>query len=135
MDVTVAFADEAFSLALGKQWLEALEAAFGPGLQRVELQQIGFVAEERTDLFEVLPYRRHHAVRGAGVVLARDFWCAEVEAGDLLGHFVDMGRGQFAVGLQGAEQPVLRELAHLQYVLDGRAVAAQLRRLDAAGDR
>ena len=31
-----------------------------------------------------------------------------VEQGDLLGHFVDMGGIEFAVGLQGAQQLALR---------------------------
>ncbi len=68
-------------------------------------------------------------------MFGRDFWRTEVESGDLLGHFVDVLSGQFTVGLQGAEQAGLRELAHLQHILDHRAVAAQLRRFDAAGHR
>ncbi|MCY1249690.1 hypothetical protein D9M72_632470 [compost metagenome] len=72
-------------------------------MQGVELQQVGFIAEERADLLEVLPYRRHDAVRGAGFVLDRHLGGAEVEAGDLLGHLVDVCGGQFAIGLQGAQ--------------------------------
>ncbi|MNI76873.1 hypothetical protein D3C73_1331280 [compost metagenome] len=45
-----------------------------------------------------------------------------------------MRGGQFAIGLQGAEQAVLRELTHLQYIFDGWAFTAQLRSLGAAGD-
>ena len=135
VDITVAFADETLGLALGEQWLEAFEAAFGPGLQGVQLQQVGLVAEERADLLEVLPHRGHDAVRGPGFVFCRHARCVEVEAGDLLSHLVDVRGGQFAIGLQRAEQTVLRKLAHFQGVLDGRAFAAQLRCFGAAGDR
>ncbi|MNY28219.1 hypothetical protein D3C86_1621800 [compost metagenome] len=118
-----------------QQWLEAFEAALGPGLQSVELLQVSLVAEERQDLFKVLAHGGHHAVRGAGFMLGRDLRCVEVEAGDLRRQLVDVCGSQFAVGLQGAEQPGLGELAHFQYVFDGRAVTAQLRRFGAASHR
>ncbi len=54
---------------------------------------------------------------------------------DLFGHLVDVRAGQLTVGLQGAEQLALRELAHFQRVFDNRAVTAQLRRFGRAGDR
>ena len=43
----------------------------------------------------------------------RDFRCREMEVCNLLGHFIDVRCRQFAIGLQGAEQLALRELAHL----------------------
>lgn len=94
-----------------------------------------FVAEEWRDLFEVLAHRGHYAVRGPRLVFGRDFWRAEVESGDLLGHFINVLGGQLTVGLQGAEQAGLRELTHFQHIFDHRAVASQLRRFDAAGHR
>ena len=58
-----------------------------------------------------------------------------MEAGDLLGHFVDMRSRQFAIGLQGAQQLALWELAHFQNVFQRRAFAAQNRRFSGAGNR
>ena len=135
VNVAVAFAGIAIELALRKQRLEAFEAAFSPGLQSLQLSQVGLVAEEWADLVEVLAYRSHHLFRRAGGVILRDFGGAEVELRNLLGHLIDVRAGQFAVGLQGAEHLALRELAHFQRVLDGRAVATQLRRLGSAGNR
>ncbi|MCY1178814.1 hypothetical protein D9M73_191850 [compost metagenome] len=68
-------------------------------------------------------------------MLHGNFWRRQVEAGDLLGHLVDVRGGQFAVGLQGAEHLPLGELAHLQRVFDRLAFATQLRCFGAAGDR
>ncbi|MNR05377.1 hypothetical protein D3C85_1214070 [compost metagenome] len=99
------------------------------------MQQVGLVAEEWADLLEVLAHGGHDAVRGAGFMVGRYARCIEVEAGNLAGHLVDVRSGQFAVGLQGAEQLALRELAHLQGVIEHRAGATQLWRLDAPGDR
>ncbi|MNL57867.1 hypothetical protein D3C87_1814580 [compost metagenome] len=42
---------------------------------------------------------------------------------------------QFAIGLQGAQQLALRELAHFQDIFDGRAIAANRRGFGAAGNR
>lgn len=58
-----------------------------------------------------------------------------MEPGNLPGHFVDVCGGQFAIGLQRAEQLALRELAHFQGVFDNRAVTRDLRRFGTAGDR
>ncbi|MNK99327.1 hypothetical protein D3C87_1197170 [compost metagenome] len=134
MNVAVAFTDETVGLALGEYRLQAIEAALCPGLQGVELQQVSLVAEEWTDLIEVLAHRCHDAVRGAGFVFARYFRCIEVEPGNLRRHRIDVRGGQFAIGLQGAEQAALWELAHFQQVFDGRAFAAQLRSVDSACD-
>ena len=58
-----------------------------------------------------------------------------MEAGDLLGHFVDMAGIQFAIGLQCAQQLALRELAHFQRVFNGRAFTTECWYVGAAGDR
>ncbi|MNN53326.1 hypothetical protein D3C81_1680710 [compost metagenome] len=63
MDVTVAFAGETVGFARFEQAFQPLEAAACPGLKVIQLQQVGLVAEERTDLLEVLLDRRHHAFR------------------------------------------------------------------------
>src|SRR3546814_3799658 len=93
-----------FGFALSEQRVEAFEAAFGPGLQGLELQQVSLVAEERTNLFEVLPHWRHYAVRGTGGVFGGHCGRGEMETGDLRGHFVDVRRGQFAIGLECADR-------------------------------
>ena len=131
----MAFADKPLGLALLQQWLETGEAGFGPGLKGIELQQVSFVGQERADLLEVLTHRLHDGFRGALVMFQRDMRGVCVEMGNLLGHFVDVRSGQFAIGLQRAQQLALRELAHFQHVLDSRAFAAELRRVGAAGDR
>ncbi|MCY1396535.1 hypothetical protein D9M71_115100 [compost metagenome] len=135
VDVTMALTNETFSLAYFEQAVKALEAVLGPGLQGIELLQVGLVAEERANLLEVLLHRRHDAVRGTQRMLNRDLGSLQVELGDLPGHLVDVLGGQFTVGLQGAEHLVLRELAHFQRVLDRFAFATQLRRFGATGDR
>ncbi|MNE07933.1 hypothetical protein D3C80_1005730 [compost metagenome] len=131
----MAFADEAFLLAPCQQGEQALVAAFGPGFQGFQLLQVGLVVEQGTDLLEVLPDRHHHRFRGAQGVVDGDLRGGQVEAGDLPGQGIDMGGRQFTAGLQGAEQVVLGELAHLQHILECRTFASDLRRLGGAGDR
>ena len=130
----MAFPDKAFSLALFEQWLKPGKARLCPGLQRFELQQVGFVRKERTNLLEVLAYRFHDGFRGSLVVLLRDLRRMGMEVGDLLSHFIDMGSVQFAISLQRAQQLALRELTHFQHVFDSRAFAAQHGSIGSAGD-
>ncbi len=103
VDITVAFADETVGLALAEQRLEALEAGLGPGLQGIELQQVGLVLQEGANLFEVLPDRLHDRFRSALVVFLGYLRGVLVEMRDLLGHLIDVPGAQFAVGLQCAE--------------------------------
>ncbi|MNV61871.1 hypothetical protein D3C71_1543970 [compost metagenome] len=63
MNIAMAFADEAFGLAPGQQRLESFETAFSPGLQGIELLQVGLVREQWADLLEILPDRRHDRLR------------------------------------------------------------------------
>ncbi|MNE61911.1 hypothetical protein D3C80_1571580 [compost metagenome] len=58
----MAFADETFCLALLKQAIQAFEAVLGPGLQGIQLLQVGLVGKERANLLEVLLDRSHDAV-------------------------------------------------------------------------
>lgn len=135
MNVAMAFANRAVGGALLKQGLQTGKAALRPGLQGIDLQQVGLVAEQRADLFEVLPHRRDDGAGVAQRVIGGDPWCVLVEAGNLRGQGVDMGAGQLATGLHGIEQLALGELAHLQGVFQYRATAVELRRRAAAGDR
>ncbi|MCY1425001.1 hypothetical protein D9M71_407790 [compost metagenome] len=135
VDVAVAFADETVRLARLEYRKQALEGGFRPGFQGVQLLQVGLLGEQRTDLLEVLPHRRHAGFRGAQRVFLGDLRRALVEIGDLLGQGVDMRRAQLAAGLDVAEQAGLGELAALQQVFDGRAVAAQHGGFFTAGDR
>ncbi|MOA69282.1 hypothetical protein D3C78_1973860 [compost metagenome] len=59
----MAFTGEPIGLAGREQALEPLEAATCPGLEVVQLLQVGLVGEEWADLFEVLLDRGHHAFR------------------------------------------------------------------------
>ncbi|MNH06508.1 hypothetical protein D3C79_658780 [compost metagenome] len=131
----MALANEAFGFTRFKQAVQALEAILGPGLQGVELLQVGLVGEEWANLLEVLLNRCHDAVRRTQWMLDCDLGSLQVELGNLPGHLVDVLGGQFAVGLQGAEHLILWKLAHFQGVLDCLAVATQLRRFHATGDR
>ncbi len=131
----MALAGETIGLARGEQALEAIEAAAGPGLQVVQLLQVGLVAEEGADLLEVLLDRRHHAFRRAVGLLGGHLGGLQMEFGDLPGQLVDVAGVQFTIGLQGAEHLALGELAHLQGVLDCHALTAELRSFGAAGDR
>ncbi len=135
VDVAVAFADEALRLALLEHRQQAFEAAFRPGFEGIQLLQVGLVLEQRANLLEILPHRRHAGLGGAQRVLQRHLRSVLVEVRDLLGQFVNMLVGQFAAALDCRQQVVLRELAHLQQVFDCLAVAADPRRLFAAGDR
>jgi hypothetical protein len=85
--------------------LQAFEAAFGPGLQGVELQQVGLVAEEWANLFEVLSTGAMTLSGVPSVVFGRDFRRAEVELCSAIWSMC--AGGQFAIGLQGAEHLAL----------------------------
>src|SRR3990167_5531277 len=135
MNIAMAFTDEAFGLASGQQWLEPGETAFSPGLQGIELLQVGLVREQWTDLLEILPDWRHDRLRRAQLMGQGHLRRVEMELGDLFGQGVDMRFAQLAACLHFGEQLILRKLAHFQGVLDDRAITAQLRGFGATADR
>ena len=134
MDVAVAFADETVGLARGQQRMEALVGALCPVFEGIQLGQIGRLGEQRADLVEVLLHRRHHRFGGAQGMLDRHARRLQVEARDQVGQGVDVLAAQFATGLQFRQQLALRELAHLQGVLDDRGVVTEAWGLFAAAD-
>ncbi len=133
--VAMAFANEALLAALFEQWAQARDAGFGPVFESVQLAQVFRLAEQRAYLFEVLPHRCDDRIGAVQRVVRLYLRGAEVEACDLLGQSVDMRIGQLAAGLDLGQQLGLRELAHLQHVLEGIAVAADHRSIRRAGDR
>ncbi len=58
-----------------------------------------------------------------------------MKTGNLVCQLVDVPSRQLTVGLQCAQQAILRELFHLERVFDGFAIATQLRRVRCTGDR
>ncbi|MNH05317.1 hypothetical protein D3C79_646370 [compost metagenome] len=131
----MALTDKTVGLAFFQQAVQTLEAAACPGLQGIELLQIGLVGEERANLLEILLNRRHHAFWRAQRVLDRHARRLQVELGNLPRHLVDVAGIELAIGLQGVEHLALGELAHLQHVFDRFAFATDLRRFGATGDR
>ena len=135
MQIAVAFADEALLAALLEQGLQAGDAGFGPVQQGVELLQVCLFGEQRTNLFEVLPHRRDDPLGAVQRMIRSHLRDAQVELGDLLGEGVDVIVRQLTPGLYLCHQLRLWKLAHLQQVFDRLAIPADLRLLDAAGDR
>ncbi len=133
--IAMAFANEALLTALFEQWLQTADGRFGPVEQGVQLLQIGRFAEQRADLFEVLPHRRDYGFGSAERMVGGHPWGGQVELGDPLGQRIDVSVAQFSAGLHLGHQLRLGEFAHLQHVLDRLAGTIQLGRLDATGNR
>ncbi|MCY1394034.1 hypothetical protein D9M71_89480 [compost metagenome] len=135
VDVAMAFADEAVGLARLEYRQQAIEGSFRPGFQGIQLLQVAGFRQQRTDLLEILPHRRHAGFGRAQRILLGNLRSALVEIGDLPGQGIDVRFAQFAACLHFAEQTFLGELAAFEHVLDGRTGTVQYWRILAAGDR
>ncbi len=68
----MALTDEPVGLAASQQRLETRKARLRPRLQCIKLCQVGFFADQRANLLEILYHWGHHAFRRAEFTFGPD---------------------------------------------------------------
>src|SRR5881409_1733418 len=108
--------------------------AFGPAAQRIDVCAVRRVIEQRSNLHEVLQRALQDVFRCGKTALGRCDVDRSMESRDLRRHGIDVGGSELVALEEAARQRVLRELAHLDRILERRSTTAQNWRIDAAGD-